>query len=453
MSMNSGTRLGQTLRTTAAVTVCVLAPMAVLDGQPPSRVERVDVARVVIDARVIADDGQAIRGLTPADFTVTIGGQRVDVESVQWIGGQTLGRSPLPTTPLAGVVEPAAPGRLIVFVVQKSLSGHRLAGLLRVLQQSGELFAGLTADDRVAILSFDSYLKVWLDFTDDLDRARTVLADHVMFREHDPVEPAPGLSLVPGLGQDRARETYTIEGALRLLGQALEPLPGSKSVVLIGYGFGRLSVTLGSVGAVLEREYYEARDALQAARAAVFSLDVTDADYHTFEHGLETVSVDTGGFFARMHLFPKRSIGRVASALTGHYVLITRTPELDAGTHRIEVELVNDQGAVFARSSYSIGEGVPQDEVEAVRWYRLAAEQGDARAQGNLGVMYGNGSGVPLDYVAAHMWSNLAAAGSSGDDRDLWAKNRDIIAAKMTAEQVVEAQRRAREWTPTTPKS
>jgi len=47
------------------------------------------------------------------------------------------------------------------------------------------------------------------------------------------------------------------------------------------------------------------------------------------------------------------------------------------------------------------------------------------------------------------MWSNLAAAQSFGEDRDLWEKNRDIIAEKMTAEQIVEAQRRAREWTPT----
>ena len=44
---------------------------------------------------------------------------------------------------------------------------------------------------------------------------------------------------------------------------------------------------------------------------------------------------------------------------------------------------------------YSRGEGVPEDDAEAVRWYRLAAEQGFAAAQSNLGVMYDNGNGVP----------------------------------------------------------
>ena len=37
---------------------------------------------------------------------------------------------------------------------------------------------------------------------------------------------------------------------------------------------------------------------------------------------------------------------------------------------------------------YDYGEGVSEDDAEAVRWYRKAAEQGDAGAQHNLGVMY-----------------------------------------------------------------
>jgi len=61
-------------------------------------------------------------------------------------------------------------------------------------------------------------------------------------------------------------------------------------------------------------------------------------------------------------------------------------------------------------------------------------------------LLYENGEGVPQDYVQAHMWTNLAVAQSFGEARDRRERNRDIIAAKMTAEQVVEAQRLAREW-------
>ena len=58
---------------------------------------------------------------------------------------------------------------------------------------------------------------------------------------------------------------------------------------------------------------------------------------------------------------------------------------------------------------YRNGEGVPQDYAEAVKWYRLAAEQGDADAQYNLGLMYDNGNGVPQDYKEAVKWYRLAA--------------------------------------------
>ena len=50
---------------------------------------------------------------------------------------------------------------------------------------------------------------------------------------------------------------------------------------------------------------------------------------------------------------------------------------------------------------YDQGRGVAQDDAEAMRWWRLAAEQGLADAQYNLGVSYVTGEGVPQDYVQA----------------------------------------------------
>src|SRR5271165_1183801 len=73
---------------------------------------------------------------------------------------------------------------------------------------------------------------------------------------------------------------------------------------------------------------------------------------------------------------------------------------------------------------FELGRGVTGDYAEAARWYRKAAEQGEALAQDNLGRMYEQGRGVTQDYLLAHMWHNLAAA--QGDDDA--AKARDGLA-------------------------
>jgi hypothetical protein len=103
-------------------------------------------------------------------------------------------------------------------------------------------------------------------------------------------------------------------------------------------------------------------------------------------------------------------------------------------------------GVMFAE-----GQGVPQDLEQAVKWYRRAAARGDAQAQYNLGLAYAKGEGVATDLVAAHMWLNLAAAGFQSIDavrRAAAVASRDAVAAKMTPEQLAEAQRLARERAP-----
>ena len=55
---------------------------------------------------------------------------------------------------------------------------------------------------------------------------------------------------------------------------------------------------------------------------------------------------------------------------------------------------------------YQTGKNVTQDYKEAVKWYRMAAEQGDAQAQNSLGVMYANGEGVIQDYKEEAPHSN-----------------------------------------------
>ena len=80
---------------------------------------------------------------------------------------------------------------------------------------------------------------------------------------------------------------------------------------------------------------------------------------------------------------------------------------------------------------YSNGRGVLQDDKEAVRLYRLAAEQGIAQAQYNLGIMYNNGEVVLQDYKEAVKWYRLAAEQGKANAQfnlgNMYANGRGVI--------------------------
>jgi TPR repeat protein len=108
--------------------------------------------------------------------------------------------------------------------------------------------------------------------------------------------------------------------------------------------------------------------------------------------------------------------------------------------------LAAKQGYASAQSNlglmYDDGQGVPQDYQEAVKWYRRAAAQG--YAQFNLGVSYELGHGVPQDFIRALMWYSVAAAVLGSQMRKDAVERRDDVVARMTAAQIAKAQEMAR---------
>jgi uncharacterized protein len=87
---------------------------------------------------------------------------------------------------------------------------------------------------------------------------------------------------------------------------------------------------------------------------------------------------------------------------------------------------------------YALGRGVPQSYSTSAKWYRLAAGQGLATAAYNLGLAYYNGLGVPKDYVTAYMWMNVAATNGN----QAAAHSRDEAAKKMKPSEIAVAQDR-----------
>ena len=104
-----------------------------------------------------------------------------------------------------------------------------------------------------------------------------------------------------------------------------------------------------------------------------------------------------------------------------------------------------EQGNAIAQYNlgvmYERGWGVVQNYKTAVKWYTLAAEQGNASGQHNLGGMYGNGDGVLQNYIYAHMWYNIAASSGASNA----AENRTKAEKNMTTADISKAQELARQ--------
>ena len=99
--------------------------------------------------------------------------------------------------------------------------------------------------------------------------------------------------------------------------------------------------------------------------------------------------------------------------------------------------------------AYDSGLGVKQDDAESAKWYRKAADQGQVNGQYEIGKMYAEGKGVAQSYADAYLWYSLAI--SSPEYAALCtdvSKERAAIAAKMTPEQIEKEKRLVSEWKP-----
>ncbi len=147
------------------------------------------------------------------------------------------------------------------------------------------------------------------------------------------------------------------------------------------------------------------------------------------------------------------TLGLTAPAWAGWNEVDAALQRGDYATFIRELRSLTEQGDADAQFNlglmYANGQRVPQDDAEALKWFRKAAAQDLAEAQNSLGVVYANGQGVPQDYAQALMWFNLAASRfPPGEDRDKALMNGEFVAISMTPAQISEARKLAREWRP-----
>src|SRR6266550_7837267 len=328
---------------------------AVIAPQEIRTQDTITVERILIDVRVTDYGGEPIAGLEPKDFRVRVDGKPAVVESVEWIP-ESAGARELATldreTAKKSLDVPAPLGRLLVFFFQTDFAREavRIRGQMKILPFADQLLDSLEPEDRVAVVSFDSHLKFRLDFSDDHEAIQKAMRDSLSIDDppRPPMVPMP--SLARALTDEALRKAVDADRALFLLGNALRPIPGPKSLILFGWGLGKLS----SGRVVMDKRYAIAQRALEASRTSVFSIDITQADWHSLGAGLAKAADDTGGFYAETFNFPQLAIERLQRTLEGHYELEVRRPETKTtGIHSIDVDVPSHRSAqVMSRRTF-----------------------------------------------------------------------------------------------------
>jgi VWFA-related protein len=340
-----------------------LAAGAAPPGEPPvppeerppqeSFSDEISVSLSTVVVRAVDTWGRPILGLEPKDFRVRAGRQEIPVVAVDWVaaGEETPApATPAPVEPTAGEPAEAVPapsqGRLVVVFVQADLNPTRISGQLRLRPFTRELLASLSPEDRVAVVSFDSHLKLRQDFSRDRAATHAAIDEGMIFNRQAEVPEDDEVSLARGFDFVAARAAASTERGLELTAQALAPLPGEKLMIFLGWGLGRF----GGDGVHMSPAYYRAVRALGAARAPVFVLDVTSADSHSLAAGLEGVAAATGGMYLPTFRLPNLATDVLARAISGYYILTLDPGQLSGvAGQRVTIELRGKRGDILAR--------------------------------------------------------------------------------------------------------
>ncbi len=319
--------------------------------------ERIEVRLATYVVRALDSYGEPILNLKPADFRVTASGKEVPISSVDWQGYEAE-PAPVEAAPTLAPWPPAPPrpaaseGRTMIFFVQADINAPvRTRGHLKLLPLLDEVLKTLTPADRVAVVSFDSHLKLWQDLTADHARVKDALWHAVRFGGHTPAASTAERSpFAARFARAEPEEVATTERAIQVTAEALAAIPGEKVMVYLGWGLGRY---IAGFGTEMTHEYGPALSALGRAHATVFVIDVDDSIYHDLEAGLKQVASDTGGTYEKTTYFPSQATHRLARAITGYYLVSVDAQSLPAGNYHLKIDLRHRRGSLLVRPTAS----------------------------------------------------------------------------------------------------
>lgn len=330
--------------------------------------EEVEVTEVLLDVVVTDPQGRAVVGLEPKDFVVREDGERIPVETATFYSSARLAEDPEALA--ARGIEVDLEPRDRYFILFFHDAWKYTTGAVNLMHQQARaardakswVVEDLAPRDWVAVVSWDGYLTLNQDFTQDREAIRRAIDQAAARKKNQGNWPSRQTDSGPSLADDLPtgkglrRATATIYGGLGLVAYATRDIVGRKNLIYFGVGFGDV---VGGGQYKEDPRYFPAlMRLLNDSNVAVYPMDLVPAGVeHPFENALLQIAEVTGGLVTPLAGDFKTPLQKVAEDTTGYYLLsyrATRAPG-EEGFQRVRVETENPRFQVRSRRGYIYG--------------------------------------------------------------------------------------------------
>src|SRR3954466_10505663 len=374
-SISRRNAMSRTQRTAALALVALCSALGLARAQEAEKPQaefqgKVNVNEVLLDVLVTDAKGNVIVGLDKNDFTVKENGKPVALTGVTFYSNRKL----LETSPKLAkqgvTTDQATDDRyFVLFFHDQKETAQEAPQLIANQLEAGKRARGwvdaeLLPNDWVAVVSYDTRLKVQQDFTHDRRALVAAIADAMKGKDPEGNYPSridtnKGPSLLAGLptGRELMDKTPKIYDAFQVLARAAGNVRGRKNLLLFTFGLPSNETPFRQF--VPDKRYFlPTVDALNANNVAVYSLDLTPADTeHTLSDSLQFISDQTGGrYFFNITNF-STPLDQIAKENNGYYLLSYQNeqPAGKTGFQNVTVTTNNPELRIKARKGYEYG--------------------------------------------------------------------------------------------------
>jgi len=366
--------MAKRLRTAAwlMASTLLVAPVLTAQASPPAIGEEIDVTEVLLDVLVTDKQGNVIVGLTEEDFIVEEReGVVIEVTGATFYSNRRFVESEARAKELGLSFDAVPVDRFFVLFFHdqrqdlSQLTGQQLDAARYAKQWVDR---ELLANDFVAVVSYDTSLKVQIDFTNDKKIIKKAISNSVIGKDlgknypsRFPPEDQPSLLRGLPIGKALRAETWDIHHGLRLVAEALHDTVGRKNMLLFSIGWGVVDEAVTFSPDV--RYYDNTMQAMNASNVAVYAIDYVSTLEgggsldRTLNDSLSNLAKDTGGQYFFQYINFAMPLTEVSEDTNGYYLL--SYPSLyqqgTSGFRNVKVRTRNADFEVRTRKGYAYG--------------------------------------------------------------------------------------------------